>query len=289
MPFDSVDARRHQTEWAKHVGLPVVEKTKDGLELKLIPPGEFQMGSPEDEPRRKPNETQHLVRIAKPFYMSTYELSFEKARAVLHNDVFNGYITTLSYYNDKQDWPFSKFNWFDAIAFCNRLSEREGLPPYYQLEFSRGKFSSRIYGAKVTVIGGTGYRLPTEAEWEWACRAGTTTATFFGDSLSATQANAGRFDRRLPYTPVGSYAPNAFGLFDMHGNIAEWCFDSYDSQFYMNSPVNDPVCEKINNFKVVRGGDYTGGYHIRSAFRGMQIDKQTGNFGLRIARTPEAK
>ncbi len=124
---------------------------------------------------------------------------------------------------------------------------------------------------------GRSYRLPTEAEWEYACRAGTTTPFHYGKSLSSTQAN---FNGQYPYggaakgkylqrtTTVGSYQPNAFGLYDMHGNVWEWCADWYDGDYYKNSPRQDPENTKAASFRVIRGGGwYFNGWYCRSADR----------------------
>ena len=123
-----------------------------------------------------------------------------------------------------------KVSWDDAIAFCNKLSEREGLKPYYQ--FGTGAYSP----------GGDGYRLPTEAEWEYACRAGSTTRYSFGDD-AASLGEFAWFDSNSDSKthPVGQKQPNAWGLYDMHGNVWEWCWDWYESYYYRQSPDVDPV------------------------------------------------
>jgi formylglycine-generating enzyme required for sulfatase activity len=193
-----------------------------GMKLILIPAGKFLMGSPADEIERDADELQHEVTITKPFYMGVYEVTQGQYQKVMGKNT--------SHFNPKNggtpDHPADQVTWEEAGQFCGKLSA-------FQAERSAGRT----------------YRLPTEAEWEYACRAGTKTAFHFGASLSSKQAN---FNGRYPYggaeegpylqrtVKVGSYQPNAFGLYDMHGNVAEWCSDWYDENYYRNSPKEDP-------------------------------------------------
>jgi formylglycine-generating enzyme required for sulfatase activity len=191
-----------------------------GMKLSRIPAGTFQMGSAKSEPERRRDEAAHEVTITKPFLIGLNEVTQTEFRRILGNKVdkavFKG-----------PNRPMDNVTWEDAGAFCRALSQ---LP------------TERNAGRK--------YRLPTEAEWEYACRAGTKSVFHFGDSLSAKQAN---FNGRYPYregeagaylrrtVDVGSYKPNAFGLHDMHGNVAEWCSDWYDKEYYYDSPAKDPL------------------------------------------------
>jgi formylglycine-generating enzyme required for sulfatase activity len=188
-----------------------------GMKLTLIPAGKFQMGSPAAEAERNDNEPQHEVEITKPFYMGVYEVTQAQYQKVMGKNVsrFRG-----------PDLPAENVRWVWAVDFCKRLS---ALPAE--------KKAGRVY------------RLPTEAEWEYACRAGSRTPFHYGDSLSSKQANfngnypCGKADKG-PYlrqtSKVGSYKPNAWGLYDMHGNVQEWCSDFYDSGYYKKSPKKDP-------------------------------------------------
>ncbi|OAI48789.1 hypothetical protein AYO44_18655 [Planctomycetaceae bacterium SCGC AG-212-F19] len=193
-----------------------------GMKLVLIPAGKFMMGSPDAEKDRDADELLHEVAITKPFYMGVYEVTQGEFEKVMRYNP--------SFFNKSKggspDHPVEEVRRRDVVGFLKKLNE---LP--------EEKKAGRIY------------RLPTEAEWEYACRAGTTTAFHFGDSLSSKQANC---DGAFPHgggengpslgktAKVGSYEPNAFGLYDMHGNVWELCADWYDPDYYKNSPGDDP-------------------------------------------------
>ncbi|HEV3082696.1 MAG TPA: formylglycine-generating enzyme family protein, partial [Gemmataceae bacterium] len=217
-----------------------------GMKLALIPAGKFQMGSPEAEVDREDKELQHEESITKPFYMGVYEVTqgeWEKVTGKASPSLFH------AKKGGGPDHPVENLRWYDAVDYCQKLT---ALPEEKKA--------------------GRTYRLPTEAEWEYACRAGTTTPFHFGKSLSSKEAN---FNGNFPYggaakgdylrrtAKVGSYAPNAWGLYDMYGNVAEWCSDWYDPGYYRDSPKADPkgpakgvVATDYNNdfYRVVRGG-----------------------------------
>jgi formylglycine-generating enzyme required for sulfatase activity len=210
-----------------------------GMKLVRIPAGTFMMGSTRSEPERIPNEVLHEVTITRPYYMGVHEVTQAQYTAVMRNaeDFRNN-----SAFDGPQN-PMENVEWQKATRFCEVLS---ALPA----ESDAGRR----------------YRLPTEVEWEYACRAGTRTPFTTGDSLSSRQAN---FNGNYPYgeaepgpylrrtAPVGSYQPNAFGLYDMHGNVAEWCADFYDPEYYENSPPEDPRGPPLG---VVESG--FGGFHM---------------------------
>ena len=192
-----------------------------GMKLSRIPASTFQMGSLKSEPERRRDEAAHEVTITKPFLIGVYEVTQSEFSRIMgtkavEKAVFKG-----------GNRPMDNATWEFAGGFCQALSR---LP------------EEQTAGRK--------YRLPTEAEWEYACRAGTQTVFHFGDALSAEQAN---FNGNYPYgdapdgaylrktVDVGSYKPNAFGLYDMHGNVAEWCSDWYDREYYYDSPAKDPL------------------------------------------------
>ncbi len=212
-----------------------------GMKFKLIPAGEFMMGSPEDEQGRDGDEgLPRLVKIHKPFLMGVFETTQKEYQRVMgmNPSYFQGEQERLRYVGlDANQFPVERASWYDAVAFCGELSRQEGLPEYYSLSTVERENGS-IIKAEVTVNGGKGYRLPTETEWEYACRAGTRSTFYFGNVCNGRQANCNgtqpyKTTEKGPHlkraTLVGSYEANGWGLFDMHGNVAEWCSDASDS------------------------------------------------------------
>jgi formylglycine-generating enzyme required for sulfatase activity len=210
------------------------------LKLVLIPAGEFLMGGdePSEQVARECNNLrvnsesfqkerpQHLVKITKPFYMGVYVVTNAQYEAVMG--------VNPSFFKGESN-PVEWVSWNDAVEFCKKLSAKTG-----QM-----------------------VRLPTEAEWEYACRAGTTTPFNTGETISTEQANySGNFtygsgrkgENRKKTVPVGSFAPNAWGLYDMHGNVMEWCQDWFDAGYYKNSPTYDPPGPEKSESRVLRGG-----------------------------------
>jgi formylglycine-generating enzyme required for sulfatase activity len=237
------------------------------MKLALIPAGSFRMGSTAAEDERTDDEgPAHTVRISKPFYMGVYEVRQRDYLEVMGKNPSRFDATA----GGSLDHPVENVSWEDAMEFCRRLSDRE-----------EEKKAGRVY------------RLPTEAEWEYACRAGTKTPYHYGDSLSSRQAN---FDGNAPYggaakgpymektTKVGSYEPNAFGLYDMHGNVSEWCLDYYSSTYYDNSPEDDPQCKKNSDGRVLRGGSWINlGRYCRAAFRSWHAPSLRSSYvGFRV-------
>jgi hypothetical protein len=218
------------------------------------------MGSPETEAHRSPAEQLHPVKIGQPFYMGIFEVTqgqYEKLTG--KNPSFfqrgNDKVGSL----DTSEFPVDQVSWEDAVAFCKQLSE---LP------------------AEKTA--GLVYRLPTEAEWEYACRAGTTSPFAFGQMLTAEQAN---IENKLGRTTkVGSYQPNAFGLYDMHGSLYEWCADWDQNDYYRQSPSADPQGPPAGKLRVARGGEWNNkAKDCRSARRGGWIPEHRLNYiGFRM-------
>ena len=155
------------------------------------------------------------------------------------------------------DNPVEQMRWSDAVRYCNARSRAEGLAPCYDLNTWKCDFTKN------------GYRLPTEAEWEYACRAGTTTAYFFGNDASKLKAYAWYEDNaRGRPQPVGQKPPNPWGLYDMHGNVWEWCNDFYHVDYYQDSPKENPRGPETGDTKVVRGGAWKfGAESCRSGYR----------------------
>ncbi len=253
-PFDWAEARRRQEQAARQLGLPVETSVDlDGeaaIRMVLIPPGEFVMGSPSTEPGRYREEgPQHCVTLTKGFYLGVYEITQSQWRAVMGDNPshFQG-----------DDLPVENVSWEDAVAFCRKLSEKEGAE----------------------------YRLPTEAEWEYACRAGSATRYHSGDSDSDLCDDAwyhANSDRRTQ--SVGRKKPNAWGLYDMHGNAWEWCQDRYAA--YPKHSVTDPLGVALGPDRVFRGGSWQSiARDCRSAYRlWMTLGYRDNAIGFRLAKT----
>ncbi len=243
-----------------------------GMEFVLIPSGSFTMGSPKSEEGRDDDEIQHEVVISKPFLAAKYEVTQGIWKKVMGKNP--------SHYKEcGEDCPVEKVTWLDAVKFCNRLSEKEGLEPAY-----------RIIQTIVTWNqSAKGYRLPTEAEWEYACRAGTTTKYCTGDS-DADLGRAGWYSENAESKthPVGKKAPNTWGIYDVHGNVSEWCWDRYGKDYYANSLATNPTGSLKGSDRVIRGGGWFFGYarYCRSANRGEgNPDASNGNLGFRLVRS----
>ncbi|MFP6693880.1 MAG: formylglycine-generating enzyme family protein [Pirellulales bacterium] len=279
-PFDAKEARRRQEETARALDVSVEKVFKIGFEQKLefvlIPAGEFMMGSPKSELKRSDDETQHLVRITKPFYFQKTE--FTQAAYVILRKRGNRFAKNDSRYVDWRH-PVEQASWDDAHQ--NIIAD----------------LNQRGVGA---------FTLPTEAEWEYACRAGTTTPFHLGGTISNDTANyngyrveengetfyhtggqlpwgngAGNKTFRQKPTPVGIFPANAFGLRDMHGNVWEWCQDWYGEDYYANSPQDDPTGPKEGNRRVVRGGAWgiSAVWDLRSASRKSFPQDRRGSAG----------
>jgi formylglycine-generating enzyme required for sulfatase activity len=233
----------------------------------LVPPGRFLMGSPPGEAGREPfqtDETLHEVTLKEPFYMGTYEVTQEQYEALVgksnNPSGFKGPVR-----------PVESVGWDDCQAYCRTLT--------------------------LTLHDKHVYRLPTEAEWEYACRAGRSSHKAFGvgdgESLSSTEAN---FHGNYPYggaakgpylngtSKVGSYRPNALGLYDMHGNVAEWCHDWYGK--YPTESVTDPTGPDRGPGRVLRGASWdVFAQYCRSANRAWFLPSRRGSgVGFRLAR-----
>ncbi len=238
-----------------------------GMKLVRIPSGEFLMGSADSDPGgREDEKPPHRVRLSRSFYMGIYEVTQGQYQQIMQANPSSftkaGLLGDRAEQLDASQLPVENVTWYGALEFCRRLSHR-----------ASEKEAGRVY------------RLPTEAEWEYACRAGTTTVFNFGDSLSSEQAN---FNGNFPFgnagkavflnrtTTVGSYPPNAFGLYDMHGNLHEWCLDKFDRDYYSRSPGEDPTGPEKGTSPVIRGGDwYSDGRDCRSAFRYADLPEGT--------------
>jgi formylglycine-generating enzyme required for sulfatase activity len=225
--------------------------------------GTFTMGSPVGEAGRFNNEIQHNVTVSS-FYMGKYEVTQRDWRDVMgHNpNYFTG-----------NDLPVENISWYDAVEYCNKRSEQEGLTPAYT-----GNGDGITWNRSAN-----GYRLPTEAEWEYACRAGTATPYYTGDSVNS----AGWYVSNSGYKthPVGQKQPNAWDLYDMHGNVGEWCWDWYGE--YPSGAQTDPSGAESGTFRVIRGGSWNAyAQSLRSADRNGDTPVLRNNgVGFRLARS----
>ena len=222
------------------------------MEFKRIEAGQFMMGSPVTEKGREEDEgPQRRVTISRPFYMGVHEVTKEQYAAIMWN---------MPSWFENATHPAEGITWEDAAAFCAELSRKTG---------------RRV-------------RLPTEAEWEYACRAGTGTAFYTGETISTDEAN---YDGQTVYgdgrgepTAVASFPPNAWGLYDMHGNVWEWCCDGYAP--YASAPTVDPQGPISDPTRVVRGGSHDDRPEsCRSAHRHTMNSKGSvgsGWFGFRV-------
>src|ERR1700722_16313977 len=198
-----------------------------GMKFVWIPPGNFLMGSPKEEAQRAVNEIQHKVTLTRGFYMGVTTVTQQQWQEVMGNNP--------SDFKGELNLPAETVSWDDCQQFIKTLREKDKQP----------------------------YRLPTEAEWEYACRAGTKTPFHFGETISTDQAN---YDGEGVYgngkqgmhrektTPVGSFAANTFGLFDMHGNVWQWCQDWRGD--YPENDVVDPQGPSTGGCRILRGGSY---------------------------------
>ena len=220
----------------------------------LVPAGAFRMGSPQEEEGHNDDEILHEVRISRAFYLGRHPVTQAQYQAIVGSNP--------SYFQGP-DLPVEMVSWFDAVAFCELLSERLGRK----------------------------FRLPTEAEWEYACRAGTASAFHGGEGLTTAEAN---FDGKFTYgagapgetrwrtTPVGGFPANAWGLSDLHGNVWEWCSDWYGE--YGTDPVADPAGPGSGDIRILRGGSwFHGPADTRSAQRdALDPGRRHSIYGFRV-------
>lgn len=234
---------------------PRVITNSVGMKLALIPKGKFVMGSPASEKDRKTDETLHEVNLSRDYYLGVHEVTQEQYGKVKGENPsgFKG-----------PNLPVETVSWDEAHSFCRKLSE-----------------------LREEVKAGRKYRLPTEAEWEYACRAGASTPFYFGNELNGTQANCeGKFpygtNLKGPYlgktNVVGSYPANAWGLHDMHGNVWEWCADLYGKD------PTDPQESRLGGDRVLRGGAWNSSARDCRAARRLRLTpvNKSNSRGLRV-------
>ena len=250
-------------ETSKNMTIPLSDTVS--LDMIWIEPGTFIMGSPTDELGRDSDETQHQVTLTQGYWLGRYEVTQAQYEAVMEKNPskFKG-----------ADLPVEKVSWYNAMDFCAKLTD---------IERAAGRLPE-----------GYEYTLPTEAQWEYACRAGTTTALNSGMNLSDKNKcpemdEVGWYEYNSDSTthPVGQKMPNAWGLYDMHGNVFEWCLDWHGS--YPSSAVTDPKGSSSGSYRVLRGGNWNfNAYSCRSAYRfdSTPSDFNRNYYGFRVALAP---
>lgn len=265
------------------VSSPKIVRTSAGSELIFISGGIFQMGSNKRYDNQKPV---HSVTVDS-FYMGKYPVTNKEYKLFKPGHIGHG---------SKPDCPVVNVSWYDAVSYCNWLSEAEELEKCYEiLKKSKSGFVSWILGEEGTDyssikfdISKNGYRLPTEAEWEYACRAGTITNYYWGDEMDGNycwytdNSNDG-------VEPVGGKKPNLFGLYDMSGNVWEWCWDWYDEKYYSKSSSKNPTGSSSGLNRIRRGGNWSGNAgNCQSTYRSYNFPGIAGDdLGFRpVKRAP---
>ena len=294
-PFDEEQAKEHQRNCAAKLTIPVEKTNTLGMRLMLIPPGEFDMGAPQEMVERAiqgattPQEVerassmgpQRRIRITRPYYLGKHEVTvgqfrqfvaeteylteaeLDKGGQILDEASRNWQFTPEANWKtpgiaQTDDHPVVQIGWLDAAAFCQWLSQKEK----------------------------ASYRLPTEAEWEYACRAGTDTAYTTGESAEYVYETANLSGDRdvFPQTaPVGQFLGNPFGVHDMIGNLWEWCLDDYDPDYFRRSAVENPRAVGLGDRRVLRGGSWTDGAHRPDTRAPLsKLNGQSANRGFRV-------
>jgi formylglycine-generating enzyme required for sulfatase activity len=246
--------------------------------------GTFQMGSPSNESGRNSDETQHQVTLTRDFLMQATEVTQAQWQALMGNNP--------SKFMGDSNRPVEQVSWYDAVAYANALSVADGLPKAYNLSSCSGTPGGGNYSCSnvtltaATPYATTGWRLPTEAEWEYAYRAGTTTPWYFGSDSNLLGTYAWFYSNSGSTThPVGQKQPNAWGLYDMAGNVWEWCQDWYGDY---PGTVTDPTGPVSGSRRVIRGGSWNSDASLtRAAFRLITFfpDYRNDRIGFRLARS----
>ncbi len=303
-PFDAAQAKKYQEEWAAYLKVPVDYTNGLGMKFRLIPPGEFLMGSTPEEIEAAlkdadPNDMrwqecvkseapQHKVILTQPTYLGVNEVTQAEYEKVLGVNPSHFAPTGMGQEAvvglETAEHPVEMVSWNDAADFCTKLSQKEKLKSFYIQSDDT-----------ITLQDGTGYRLPSEAEWEYACRAGTTTKCW-SDNEDADRLQVGWFaENGMSRThPVGQLRANPFGLCDIHGNVWEWTQDSWDASWYGNSQnkpaINPQSPFSAGSMRVVRGSHLW--FHLNdsrsSARHSVETPRVHGYLGFRVTLTVDA-
>jgi formylglycine-generating enzyme required for sulfatase activity len=232
-----------------------------------VEPGTFTMGSPTTETDRSTNETEHNVTLTKGFYLGKYEVTQAQYQAVMTGNT-DSLSATPSEWPNNPNRPVEKVSWADAQIFLTRLNAQQS----------------------ANIPAGWAYVLPTESQWEYACRAGTSTVYSWGDDINSSRANYdwdGAYNTGVDFKQtrdVGQYAANPWGFFDMHGNVWEWTADWYGATYPIGNPVVDPTGGASGSIRVERGGSWSNnGTYQRSARRLRYAPgDRNDNLGFRV-------
>jgi len=298
-PFDADAAKSHQEAWAAYLNVPVEYENSIGMKFRLIPPGEFMMGSTPAEIEHelkfeaadkhwqeciKSEAPRHKVILTQPIYLGIHEVTQRQYARVMGNNPSHFALTGAGKDSvagtDTTNFPVESVSWYNAGEFCTKLSRQEQLKPF-----------DLWSGETVTPLDGTGYRLPMEAEWEFACRAGTTTKYWIGDQ-DEDLPQAGWFfrsDSGGRIHAVGELKANPFGLFDVHGNVWEWLQDRWEPTYYrqfQEKPAHDPTGpSSAGPHRVIRGGTWgTSASHCLASSRHAGIpESRYFALGFRVA------
>ena len=284
----SQESSEQEQEQSSTISANTTEKIEVPEGFLLITGGTFTMGSPDSEAWCSADETQHSVTVS-DFYMSAYEVTQQEYQEVMGENPSNFSGETL---------PVESISWLDAVTYCNARSEQEGLTPVYTIDGTSVSWDRSA----------NGYRLPTEAEWEYACRAGTTTPFNTETSISAEESNywgdypymiednyfnQGNLETkpgvyRQTTVEVNSFSSNAWGLYNMHGNVGEWVWDYYGE--YSTGAQTDPTGPETGTRRIYRGGGWNDfAKNLRSAYRAaMPQENSNYNIGLRLVRNAVA-
>ncbi|MDA0833293.1 MAG: SUMF1/EgtB/PvdO family nonheme iron enzyme [Planctomycetota bacterium] len=301
-PFDAQQAKTHQEEWAKYLGVPIEYTNSIGMKFILVPPGEFMMGSSaeqieeaislggnDDVKQRIQSEgPRHRVVLTKPHYFSAYEVTQSQYKRVTGENPSYFSETGMGRKNvidqiDTENYPVESISTDDAVRFCLSLSSTEHLQPCYIRKID-----------DISLLSGNGYRLPSEAEWEFACRAGTTSKYWIGDSdLDLKQAGWSKENAKVRTHAVGELQENPFGLFDIHGNVSELVQDSWDADCYQmrreSNSIDPQSSFSFQSLGMIRGGNIFQVAPVsRSASRLPQGREARNYYGIRITLSVDA-
>jgi|GEM_PF-1034061 serine/threonine protein kinase/formylglycine-generating enzyme required for sulfatase activity/WD40 repeat protein len=309
-PYDAVQAKKYQEEWAAYLQVPMEYTNSIGMKFRLIPPGEFLMGSTAEEIEEALNDAvgdpwgqefirseapRHNVVITKPYYLTVTEVT--QAQFATITGVNPSYFASIGSGKaaitnlDTSNFPVDTVSWNDAAEYCIKLSRHEKLNPSYLREEE-----------SIAFIDGTGYRLPSEAEWEFACRAGTTSKYWSGnENRDLDRAGWYSTNSNSRLHAVAELTPNPFGLYDVHGNVAEWVQDAFDSSYYdrfEEHPAIDAVGQipansrmPASSIRIHKGGLYCySASYCRSSKRARYPGDQSiaSFFGFRVALPVDA-